>query len=69
MMITPTNHLRFLERTVIDPANSTHEYSATKKVRILQQFFAHPSGGEVVGDMFSTTRGEWRDVPVVQGMS
>lgn len=63
----PTLHLRFVEHTETDPENSTHEYCATKQVRILQQFWEHADGDECAGDMFVLKRGTWRDVPVVEG--
>ena len=63
-----TAHLRFIERTEIDSENSTHEYNATKQVRVLQQFYETPHGKEVVGDMFVQIYGKWVDVPLVKGV-
>ena len=62
-----TAHLRFIERIEIDSENSTHEYNATKRVRVLQQFYETPHGKEVVGDMFVQIYGKWVDVPLVKG--
>jgi len=66
MTPTPTMHLRFITRDEIIEQTAT---SATaRKVRILQQFWAHPDGKEVAGekgDMFRSVNGTWRDVPWV----
>jgi hypothetical protein len=35
-----------------------------KRVRILQQFWEHPDGEYVCGDMFKQVCGKWRDVPL-----
>lgn len=64
--MTPTMHLRFVERTEIDSENSTHEYNATKQVRVLQQFWETPNGKDAVGDMFVQLYGVWRDIPLVR---
>lgn len=60
----PTLHLRFVERQEFDPENSTHEYAAHRTVRVLQQFWEDPSGGDAVGDMFKMVIGRWRDIPL-----
>lgn len=58
----PTLHLRFVERDVIV---SRDQHSATAQTqRVLQQFWQHPNGKEVVGNMFTSVLGEWRDVPL-----
>lgn len=62
---TPTLHLRFVERQVIDYENRSHEHISHKTVNILQQFWEHPDGNDVCGNMFKMTRGEWRDIPKV----
>ena len=64
--MTPTMHLRFVERTEIDSENSTHEYNATKNVKVLQQFWETPNGSDVIGDMFIQIYGVWRDIPLVK---
>lgn len=60
--MTPTFHLRFVERQEIVERGEDH--STTRTVRILQQFWEHPSGKEVFGDMFIQVYGSWRDIPV-----
>ena len=64
--MTPTMHLRFVERTEIDSENSTHEYNATKQARVLQQFWETPNGKDAVGDIFVQLYGVWRDIPLVK---
>ena len=60
MTPTPTMHLRFITRDEIIERTAT---SATaKKVRVLQQFWAHLDGKDAVGDMFRLENGTWRDV-------
>ena len=66
MTLIPTLHLRFVERQELDSANSTHEYTAHRTVCILQQFWEHPDGEEVCGDIFRTACGTWRDIPKVK---
>ena len=62
MMPTPTSHLRFVVRQIIDRENSKFGRVEHKPVRILQQFWAHQEGDEVVGDVFTIQRGTWRDI-------
>ena len=62
MISTPTLHLRFVERQEVDFEGSTHEYTAHRTVRILQQFHEHNNGKDVAGDMFVQIYGTWRDV-------
>lgn len=62
----PTLHLRFIERQELDAANSTHEYIAHRTTCILQQFWEHPDGKDVHGDMFKASHGTWRDIPKVR---
>lgn len=64
--MTPTMHLRFVERDEIDPENSTNEYIARKQVRKLQQFWETQNGSDVIGDMFIQIYGVWRDIPLVK---
>jgi hypothetical protein len=40
-------------------------YTTTRTVSILQQFWEHPDGNEVCGDMFKPANGTWRDIPKV----
>jgi hypothetical protein len=63
MTPTPTLHLRFVEREEIAEWHPTHTVSRT--VNILQQFWEHPDGKEVCGDIFRPAHGEWRDIPKV----
>ena len=61
MIPTLTMHLRFITRDEIIEQTAT---SATaKKVRVLQQFWAHPDGKDAAVDMFRLQMGTWRDVP------
>jgi hypothetical protein len=60
----PTLHLRFVERQEIVERHATHCIART--VNILQQFWEHPDGKEVCGDMFKPANGTWRDIPKVQ---
>lgn len=62
----PTLHLRFIERSVHEPHHSDPMIATVRTVRILQQFWKHPDGKDVCGDMFKMTAGQWRDVPVVK---
>jgi hypothetical protein len=64
MIPTPTPYLRFVEREQI--VETTPEYSTTRLVRVLQQFWEHPDGKDAVGDMFKMKMGTWRDVPLEQ---
>jgi hypothetical protein len=56
----PTLHLRFVEREEISEWHPTRTVSRT--VNILQQFWEHPDGKEVCGDMFKPANGTWRDI-------
>lgn len=60
---TPTLHLRFIERQEIVERGPTH--TTTRTVNILQQFWQHPYGKEVCGDLFNPTCGTWQDIPKV----
>jgi hypothetical protein len=60
----PTNHLRFVERSKIVRHDTVNQTSITTKVNVLQQFFEHPSGNNVVGNMFEQRLGSWIDVPL-----
>ena len=51
----PTTRLRFVERYVYAPE---HGDDTSKKVRILQQWWAVEREGQM------TPTGEWRDVPL-----
>lgn len=65
MMPTPTPHLRFVVRQIIDRDNSKFGRVEHKPTRILQQFWSHPDGKYAVGDMFNMQRGTWRDIEEV----
>jgi hypothetical protein len=60
----PTLHLRFIERQVIVEQHET--FSTAKTVKVLQQFWEHVDGQEVMGDMFVTKVGTWKDIPLVR---
>ena len=60
----PTNHLRFVERDKILNFDPTSKTAYATKVNVLQQFFEHPSGKHVVGNMFEQRLGSWIDVPL-----
>jgi hypothetical protein len=66
MIPTLTMHLRFITRDEIIEQTAT---SATdRKVRVLQQFWAHPDGKDWVRDKddpFLSVNGTWCDVPWV----
>ena len=62
--MTPTMHLRFVERTEI--VEQTSEASIGRKVKVLQQFWETPNGSDVIGDMFIQIYGVWRDIPLVK---
>ena len=64
MTPTPTLYLRFIGRDEIIERTATS--AVAKKVRVLQQFWAHPDGKDNVGDMFASRNGFWRDVPFVE---
>ena len=66
MTPAPTLHLRFVERSEIVSIGTDGISATVRKVRILQQFWVHPDGKDVCGDMFKMTAGQWRDVPVVK---
>ena len=65
MTPTPTMLLRFVLRDEI-----IHNDGATvtaKTTRVLQQFWAHPDGEEILrnkSDLFRSVNGTWRDVPL-----
>lgn len=61
----PTMYLRVLIRMEIDSENSSHEHIAHKPVEVIQQFWQHESGTEMMGDMFTQIMGSWRDLPKV----
>lgn len=62
--MTPTMHLRFIERLEIVYSAPGDELSTARKVRVLQQFWEDPDGKEAAGDMFRVVMGTWRDVPL-----
>ncbi len=62
MIPTPTFYLRFIERDEV--VGREVGCVVTKKVRVLQQFWAHPDGKECAGDIFRAENGTWRDVPL-----
>jgi hypothetical protein len=63
---TPTLHLRFVLRDEI--LQQEHNCVLATKVRVLQQFWAHPDGKDVgdTSDMFHTQMGTWHDVQMVE---
>jgi len=66
MSPTPTLHLRFITRDEIIERTATS--STAKKVRVLQQFWAHPDGKDWAinkDDPVFSVNGTWRDVPWV----
>lgn len=65
--MTPTMHLRFIERTEIIESNLKTGISTGRNVKVLQQFWETTNGKDVVGDMFVQIYGVWRDVPFVKG--
>lgn len=64
--MTPTNHLRFVERTEITDTDPQTGISTGRIVRVLQQFWEHNNGKDVAGDMFVQIYGSWRDIPLVK---
>lgn len=64
--MTPTNHLRFVERTEITDTNPQTGISTGRIVRVLQQFWEHNNGKDVAEDMFVQIYGSWRDIPLVK---
>lgn len=62
--MTPTMHLRFVERVEI--VEQSGEASMGRKVKVLQQFWETPNGKDAVGDMFVQLYGVWRDIPLVR---
>lgn len=62
--MTPTMHLRFVERIEIVEQNA--DSSIGRKVRVLQQFWETPNGSDVLGDSFIQIYGVWKDVPFVK---
>lgn len=65
--MTPTAHLRFVERTEIIDNNPETGVSTGRTVKVLQQFFETPQGKDVTGDMFVQIYGKWVDIPLVKG--
>jgi hypothetical protein len=65
----PTNHLRYVECKIrdigTDIGTDSHVVSV-KIVNVLQQFWIHPLGKDIVGDMFQMDYGSWINVPVVR---
>lgn len=64
----PTAHLRFVSRMEITHQSDDGKSSIGRQIKVLQQFFEHSNGPEVVGDMFVTIYGSWKDVPLVEGI-
>jgi hypothetical protein len=68
----PTMYLRVLERKEFAPydppvtPNQSMPPIEDKTVRVVQQFWEHPNGGEVAGDMFTLIIGSWIDLPVLK---
>lgn len=62
--MTPTMHLRFIERVEVIEQNG--DASIGRKVKVLQQFWETPNGSDVIGDMFIQIYGVWRDIPLVK---
>ena len=62
--MTPTMHLRFVERLEI--VEQSGEASMGRKVKVLQQFWETPNGSDVIGDMFIQIYGVWKDIPLVK---
>ena len=62
--MTPTMHLRFIERMEVIEQNG--DASIGRKVKVLQQFWETPNGSDVIGDMFIQIYGVWRDIPLVK---
>ena len=62
--MTPTMHLRFVERIEIVEQNA--DSSIGRKVRVLQQFWETPNGSDVLGDTFIRIYGIWKDIPLVK---
>ena len=58
--MTPTNKLRFFERTLNAGEAAKQNLPAFYKIRILQQWWEADSFDMITGQ----TAGEWRDVPV-----
>ena len=54
--MTPTNKMRFVERSVPAPE---HGPNIARLVRVLQQWFEYDI-------KYPTKQGEWKDVPCVQ---
>jgi hypothetical protein len=65
--MTPTAHLRFVERIEIINNNPETGVSTGRTVKVLQQFFETPQGKDVMGDMFVQIYGKWIDIPLVKG--
>lgn len=62
--MTPTMHLRFIERLEVVEQNG--EATLGRKVKVLQQFWETPNGSDVLGDTFIQIYGIWRDIPLVK---
>lgn len=60
--MTPTMHLRFVERTEVFDFNP----QTTRIVKVLQQFWETPNGKDVAGDAFVQIYGVWKDIPLVK---
>ena len=63
--MTPTMHLRFIERTEIIDSNPETGISTGRRVKVLQQFWETPNGKDVAGDAFVQIYGVWKDIPLV----
>lgn len=62
--MTPTMHLRFIER--MEVIEQSGEASIGRKVKVLQQFWETPNGSDVLGDTFIRIYGIWKDIPLVK---
>lgn len=62
--MTPTMHLRFIERVEVIEQNG--DASIGRKVKVLQQFWETPNGSDVLGDTFIRIYGIWKDIPLVK---
>ena len=64
--MTPTMHLRFVEREQIISSDPEARVSTSRTIKVLQQFWETPNGKDAVGDMFVQLYGVWRDIPLVR---
>ena len=64
--MTPTMHLRFVERPTIVDHKSVEGISTIRTTKVLQQFWETPNGSDVIGDMFIQIYGVWKDIPLVK---